>query len=106
MKNDKKRIVLIATAVVIILLVILLILYFFTDVFKSNKEIFFKSISQKEFINYSFIENVKDNFDKKEENSVSNLNLNVFGITLNQQTNVADTQKILEIKSNRLNNKK
>ena len=105
MKNDKKRIILIATAVVIILLVILLILYFFTDVFKSNKEIFFKSISQQEFINYSFIENVKNNFSKKEESSVSNLNLNVFGIMLNQQTNVADTQKILEIKSNRLNNK-
>lgn len=105
MNNMKKHITLISIIVVVICLITILLLYFLTDIFKSNKDIFFKNISQTEFVNYSFIGDIKNNVEKKEENCVSNLNINVYGIQNNQDTSISDTQNILEIKSNRLNNK-
>ena len=72
-KNKKIIIALIIILTIVILGIIGCLIYFTTDIFKGNKELFFKYITQTSDLEKGFIEkNVKEYYSKKENNSYTN----------------------------------
>ena len=72
-KNKKIIIALIIILTIVILGIIGCLIYFTTDIFKRNKELFFKYITQTSDLEKGFIEkNVKEYYSKKENNSYTN----------------------------------
>ena len=72
-KNKKIIIILIIILTIVILEIVGCLLYFTTDIFKGNKELFFKYITQTSDLEKGFIEkNVKEYYSKKENNSYTN----------------------------------
>ena len=72
-KNKKIIIILIIILTIVILGIVGCLIYFTTDIFKGNKELFFKYITQTSDLEKGFIEkNVKEYYSKKENNSYTN----------------------------------
>ena len=108
-KSKKIIVILIIVLAVIILVAGGLIVYFTTDIFRGNKELFFKYITQMGETDNGFIENnIKSYYEKKKTNSytdegsfkvtaqdptVTNLdNLNNFNISFSGQTDNANSK--------------
>ena len=89
-KKSKKTIVIfIIILVVMILAVGILLAYFTTDIFKGNKELFFKYVNQIGDTEDGFIEdNIKQYYDKKTTNSYTNEGNFTLNATDNEVVNI------------------
>ncbi len=89
-KKSKKTIVIfIIILVVMILAVGILLAYFTTDIFKGNKELFFKYVNQIGDTEDGFIEdNIKQYYDKKTTNSYTNEGDFTLNATDNEVVNI------------------
>lgn len=104
MKN-KKNIIILAVLAVIIALIILGVIYFTTDLFKTEQQLFYKYIAQTKIIDSNFVKQYEIASDRVTSNSNSSLaNLDVLTKVKNQETGSIDSQKILSVKSNGLEN--
>lgn len=116
-KKNKKVVTLIIILIFIILLLAGILIYFMTDIFKGNKELFFKYVTQIGDTNKGFIESeLKDFYNKKQTNSyinqgnfkvtvqdptVTNLdNLNDFNISFNGKTDNTNSKSEQNISIN------
>ncbi len=100
MKN--KKIIIISSVVLVIIIAILLgTLYFTTDLFKSNKDLFYEYIGKTKFIDSNFTQTYLASYKKIQSSDYSSSMVIDFS---EKQTNGTEnnTQKILEIKSNGL----
>ena len=116
-KNRKIVVILIILLVLIILVVGGLLVYFTTDVFRGNKELFFKYMTQISDNEDGFIENnVKQYYEKKNTNSYTNEgnftvsatdptltnidNLNNFNISFSGQTDNTNSKTQRDVSIN------
>lgn len=105
MKNKKVLIISSIIAIIIIIAIAIGVLYFATDLFKTDKQLFYKYIAKvkvmdTEFVNQYIVANEK--ITKNSNSSLANINLSTS--TLNAETGIADIQEILKITSNGLVN--
>ena len=100
MKN--KKIIIISSVVLIIVVALLIgILYFTTDLFKSNKDLFYEYIGKTKIIDSNFVETYVTAYKKIQANDYSSSM--VIDFSEKQSNGIENnTQKILEIKSNGL----
>lgn len=94
-KKNKGLIITIAILLIVILILVGIIayLYFFTDIFRTNKELFFKYTAQTLQSEKGFIENsVSDYFSKKQNNPYENEGKITFNI---ENSNLSDEEKNL-----------
>lgn len=104
MKN-KKGLIIGAIAVVVLAIIIVAALYFFTDVFKSNQQLFHESIGKIEIGNNAFLKEYQTVQERINQNSNSSAAEMYAAISrLNTETGIADVQKLFLIKSNGLKN--
>lgn len=104
MKNKKVLIISIVFFIILIS-IILVTIYFTTDLFKGNKKIFFENLGKIEIVDFNFFNAYKTSNKKITNNSnLSTSNIDIYKSDINKETGVADVQKILNIKSNGLNN--
>ena len=104
MKNKKVLIILIVVFVVLIA-VLSAILYFATDLFKTEKQLFYKYLGKYSATNSELITQYSKVNEKILKNSQSsNTNLDIFTITKNKQTGIEDAQKMFTITSSALKN--
>ena len=101
-KKSKKTIVIfIIILVVMILAVGILLAYFTTDIFKGNKELFFKYVNQIGDTEDGFIEdNIKQYYDKKTTNSYTNEGNFTLNATDNEVVNIDNLNILQKIASN------
>ena len=105
MKNKK-------TLVIILFIFIILIgstlgyLYFYTDIFKSNKALFFDYLGKVKFVNNDFVEKYKSFIDiENNSNYSSNGNIEILNSSEINDTNISNVQQMFLIKYNTLKNK-
>lgn len=105
MKDKKVLIILSVIAIIVICAIVLGVLYFTTDLFKTDQQLFYKYLSQTEMINYNFVEqyNIANDRVIKNSNS-SSADIYVSTSMSNQETGIADVQRILTMTSNALEN--
>ena len=100
MKN-KKIIIISSIALIIVVALLLGTLYFTTDLFKSNKDLFYKYIGQTQIINQDFVQTYLEAYGKiQKSDTASSMVINF----LQKQTNETgiNTENVVEIKSNSL----
>lgn len=105
MKNKKVIVIGITISVFIIIVATLVSLFFFTDIFKTNKQLFYKSIGDLHLIDYDFLKQCQIVNEKIDQNSHSStMDMYVSTSKFTDSTEIADVQKILTVKSNGLKN--
>lgn len=105
MKN--KKVLIISSIIVIILIIAVLIgiLYFTTDLFKTNKQLFYQYVVKAKVMNTEFTNQYTAINEKIIKNSKSSLtNINLSTSVPNTETGIADVQEIFKITSNSLVN--
>ena len=105
MKNKKVLIISSIIAVIAIAVVVIGVLYFTTDLFKTDRQLFYKYLSKVKVQDENLSQKcnvVNDKIIKNSSSSVSNIDIST--LVQNQETGIADVQKILNIKSNGLKN--
>lgn len=104
MKN-KKIIIISIIAIVVVVAITIGLLYFTTDLFKTNQQLFYKYLTQTKVIDPNFIKQYNIANDKITKNSNSSSGSMDFSISIpNQETGIADIQKLFSVKSNGLKN--
>ena len=94
-----------AIILVMIAIIVTATLYFFTDLFKSNRQLFYESIEKIEIIDSAVLKEYQNVQEKTNENSNSSAAEMYAAIsTPNMETGIADVQKLFSIKSNGLKN--
>ncbi len=103
MKN--KKIIISTVAIILLICAILGVLYFKTDLFKTDQQLFYKYIGQIEMMDSNFIKQY-DNANKKitKNTNSSNMNIDFELMGQNLEPSSVESQKLLNIKSNGLQN--
>ena len=105
MKN-KKGLVIGIIAIIIIVAIAFAALYFATDLFKTNKQLFYKYISKAQIMNANFSKMYTETNKKISESNYSSNGQLDFSMSMpNIQTGNMETQTVFSIKSNGLENK-
>ena len=105
MKNKKVLIISSIIAIIIVIAIVIGVLYFTTDLFKTNKQLFYKYIAKVKVMDNGFVNQYTVANEKITKNSNSSLaNINLSTSTPNAETGIADVQEILKITSNGLIN--
>ena len=105
MKNKKILIVSSIIAIIVIIAIVIGVLYFTTDLFKTNKQLFYKYIAKVNVMDNEFVNQYTTASEKITKNSNSSLtNINLSASTPNGETGIADVQEIFKITSNGLAN--
>ena len=103
MKNKKGLII--GIIAVFVIAIILVVLYFVTDIFKTNKQLFYKYISKAQMMDNNLTKMYTETNKKINENSYSSIGqLEFLSLMENSETGSTDTQNIFTIKSNGLEN--
>lgn len=103
--KKKKTIILIFVFLIIITCLVIGYLYFATDTFKSNKELFFKYLSNTKLIESEITNKYKNLYESEiKSNFSSNGNIICSTVSNVNTTNVADIKQLFNIKYNRLKN--
>lgn len=105
MKNKKVLIISSIIAIIVIIAIVIGALYFTTDLFKTDRQLFYKYIAKVKVIDTGFTNQYTAANEKITKNSNSSLaNINLSTSVQNAETGVADVQEILKITSNGLVN--
>lgn len=105
MKNKKVLIISSIIAIIVIIAIIIGTLYFTTDLFKTDRQLFYKYIAKVKVIDTGFVNQYTVANEKITKNSNSALaNINLSTSVQNAETGIADVQEILKITSNGLVN--
>lgn len=105
MKNKKVLIISSIIAIIVIIAIVIGVLYFATDLFKTDRQLFYKYIAKLKVMDNGFANQYTAAREKITKNSNSSLvNINLSTSTPNAETGIADVQKVLEITSNGLTN--
>lgn len=105
MKNKKVLIISSIIAIIIVIAIVIGVLYFATDLFKTDKQLFYKYIAKVKVMDNGFVNQYTAANEKITKNSNSSLaNINLSTSTPNAETGIADVQEILKITSNGLVN--
>ena len=105
MKNKKDLIIYSGIIFVVIVAVVIAVLYLTTDIFKSNRQLFYKYLGQIKIIDEDFLDKCtmsKDVLSKKSNSS--NMNVKVLNSKFNQETQVSEIQEVFSIDSKGLKN--
>lgn len=105
MKNKKVLIISSVIAIIVIIAIVIGVLYFTTDLFKTDKQLFYKYIAKVKVMDTGFFDQYAVANEKITKNSNSSLaNINLSTSTPNAETGIANIQEILKITSNGLVN--
>ena len=105
MKNKKVLIISSIIAIIVIIAIVIGMLYFATDLFKTDKQLFYKYISKAKIMDTGFANQYTIANEKITKNSNSSLaNISLLTSTPNTETGIADIQEVLKITSNGLVN--
>ena len=104
--KKKKIIVLIVLVLLVITALIIGYLYLATDTFKTNKELFFKSLANTQLIDNEFSSKYKSIFESESSSNYSSVGNIIYSTsTQDNNTNVADIKQLFNIKYNSLKNR-
>ena len=104
--KKKKIIVLIVLVLLVITALIIGYLYLATDTFKTNKELFFKSLANTQLIDNEFSSKYKSIFESESSSNYSSVgNIICSTSTQDNNANVADIKQLFNIKYNSLKNR-
>ena len=105
MKNKKSLIIYSATVIIIAVAIVVIILYFNTDLFKSNRQLFYKYLGQTKIINMEFFNrcNIANDAIFKKSNT-SNMKVKILSSKINQETQISDIKEVAAIESKGLKN--
>lgn len=105
MKNKKVLIISSIIAIIVIIAIVIGMLYFATDLFKTDKQLFYKYIAKAKIMDTGFANQYTIANEKITKNSNSSLaNISLLTSTPNTETGIADIQEVLKITSNGLVN--
>lgn len=105
MKNKKILIILSIIAIIIVIAIVIGVLYFATDLFKTDKQLFYKYIAKVQVMDNEFVNQYTAASEKITKHSNSSLaNIDLSTSIPNAETGIADVQEILKITSNGLVN--
>lgn len=105
MKSKKGLIIGSIIAVIVIIVAIIGVLYFTTDLFKTDRQLFYKYLSKVQIMDKTFAQKYTQSNEKISKNSSSSVaEVNVSAKVANTETGIADVQKLFSIKSNGLEN--
>ena len=103
MKNKKVLIISTVISIVLVAAILMGILYFTTDLFKTKQQLFYKYIAKAKIIDSNFITKYNVANDRITNNSnSSSAKLDISTNVLNQETGVSNSQQILSVISNGL----
>ena len=105
MKNKKVLIILSIIAIIIVIAIVIGVLYFATDLFKTDKQLFYKYIAKVQVMDNEFVNQYTAASEKITKHSNSSLaNIDLSTSIPNAETGIAGVQEILKITSNGLVN--
>lgn len=105
MKN-KKILILSIIAIILMAAIAMVVLYFTTDLFKTEQQLFYKYLAQTQVMDSNFVSQYNAANEKiTKNNNSSSAKLEVLTGVQNQETGAVDTQEILTVTSNGLENK-
>lgn len=105
MKNKKGLIIGSTITVIVIIAIVIVVLYFTTDLFKTNKQLFYKYLAKTQILDTAYLQKCKEVNEKLTKNSnSSSATIDVAASVPNQETEISDMQTLFTIKSNGLIN--
>lgn len=103
--KKNKIIIIIVISLIVIVSAVVSFLYLKTDLFKNNKELFLKYLSQTRILDSEMIQKYENIFSTIEKSNCSSSgNFNVSTKAANNNTNISNVQQVVSLKYNTLKN--